>query len=80
MIVRPGRYGGGMAKFKSGDKVQLNIGGPAMSVVCYTSMKANVRCTWFAGKKHEEGDFAESTLVPYVEPKGKAKAESDDDE
>lgn len=28
-----------------------------------------VRCTWFAGKKQETGDFSESTLIPYVEEK-----------
>lgn len=66
-----------MPKFKPGDKVQLNVGGPPMSVKEYT-YKDSVRCTWFAGKKHEEGVFVEETLVPYVDPKDKGDSESDE--
>jgi Uncharacterized small protein len=64
-----------MAKFKPGDKVQLNVGGPAMSVVQY-HVGGSVQCTWFAGKKHESGNFAEATLIEYVE--GKKKTLGDD--
>lgn len=76
-MISPGRYHRAMAKFNPGDKVQLNVGGPAMAVMAYT-MGNRVRCTWFAGKKHETGEFVESTLIPYVEPKGKGDSENDE--
>lgn len=66
-------------KFKDGDKVQLNVGGPAMAVQYadtnhHGEFSGWYKCTWFAGKKHEEGRFKEETLIPYVP----IKSEEDD--
>ena len=62
-------------KFKAGDKVILNIGGPPMSVKgnARAPNSGKVICTWFAGKKHEEAIFAPAQLDRYEEPEAKKK-------
>lgn len=53
-------------KFKKGDLVKHRAGGPVMAVDG-VHPDGSLRCTWFAGSKHQEADFAPETLVPYVE-------------
>jgi uncharacterized protein YodC (DUF2158 family) len=63
-----------MAKFKSGDAVQLKSGGPKMTVTRPTDYKqGHYECKWFAGSKLNEGTFAEDELQPYQEEKKKAQ-------
>ncbi len=52
------------AKYKVGDKVKLNVGGPDMAVNEVHSGLAGTsyRCKWFAGKKLEVGSFVEEML------------------
>ncbi|PWY09663.1 DUF2158 domain-containing protein [Citrobacter koseri] len=63
---------GDKPKFDIGSKVQLNAGGPVMSV--YSIDRSVVSpgeyrfngfytCQWFAGKKLEEGRFREQSLL-----------------
>lgn len=56
-------------KFKVGDIVTLNAGGPDMTV---REVRTGLRsgdflggygCQWFAGKKLESGNFVEESLV-----------------
>ncbi|MFV5416475.1 YodC family protein [Acinetobacter baumannii] len=56
-------------KYKIGDKVKLNVGGPDMAVL---SLGENIQtkefnglysCQWFAGKKLDSGKFPEESLV-----------------
>jgi len=60
------KLGNGVAnKFKIGDIVQLNSGGPEMTVkTILDSAGGNYRCQWFAGKKLESGDFPLASLKP----------------
>jgi uncharacterized protein YodC (DUF2158 family) len=57
-----------MAKFKTGDVVKLNSGGPAMTVDGYQTEggaeTSKVLCTWFAGEKVERTLFSEELLKP----------------
>ncbi|AUU01865.1 DUF2158 domain-containing protein [Morganella morganii] len=62
------------AKYKTGDKVQLNSGGPVMTVQSastYSSYEDSGKagqfsgyytCQWFAGKKLDKGSFPEESL------------------
>ncbi|MBK0026401.1 DUF2158 domain-containing protein [Stenotrophomonas sp. S48] len=54
----------GKDKYKVGDKVKLNVGGPDMAVYEVHSgvSGTSYRCKWFAGKKLEVGFFAEEML------------------
>jgi uncharacterized protein YodC (DUF2158 family) len=52
-----------MAEWKSGDQVQLNSGGPIMTVEFVNQNK--VHCTWFVGDKKSDGDFYSDTLKAY---------------
>ena len=60
--------------FKDGDSVELNSGGPSMTVVKYNGM--DVLCRWFPGgsygNQHEvlEHEFPQACLKPVV--KGEA--------
>ena len=59
-------------KYKIGDKVRLNVGGPDMAVKSISrSMNdrftGQYRCQWFAGKKLDSGDFPEDSLVQIEE-------------
>lgn len=60
-------------KYKIGDKVKLNVGGPDMAVlsvdVDYQTKKfyGFYYCQWFAGKKLDSGKFPEESLVPVEE-------------
>lgn len=57
-------------KFKLGDKVKLNVGGPDMAIKkIFGSQDFNgeYRCQWFGGKKLEFGDFPEESLLPIEE-------------
>lgn len=49
-------------KFKPGDHVELTVGGPVMVVDAVLGDGDVYRCVWFAGKKHEHGNFKEATL------------------
>ncbi|AIX48844.1 hypothetical protein PSNIH1_00500 [Pantoea sp. PSNIH1] len=55
-------------KFNSGDIVQLKSGGPEMTVKSYAVHHEAFQCQWFAGKKLEQGYFAEESLTK-VDPK-----------
>ena len=59
--------------FKVGDLVELKSGGPPMTVedpahFSLDRKSATVRCTWFAGKKHEVGYFNADVLMTYTPP------------
>lgn len=54
-------------KYKIGDKVRLNVGGPDMAVKSVTRSHTDkflgmYKCQWFAGKKLDWGDFPEESL------------------
>lgn len=60
------------AKFSLGSKVKLNVGGPEMVVYMINEHRSGeftgtYRCQWFAGKKLENGPFAEESLVEVIE-------------
>ena len=48
-------------KFKPGDLVELISGGPTMAVDLNWG-DGTFRCTWFAGAKHNSGNFDGRTL------------------
>jgi len=57
-------------KFKIGDKVRLNVGGPDMAVhsimeerIGSREFSGSYRCQWFAGKKSDKDSFPEESLV-----------------
>lgn len=53
-------------KFKPGDVVQLNSGGPEMTVKCYDPPDGtDVTCTWFDRNSLQEKSFSEEILTPY---------------
>jgi uncharacterized protein YodC (DUF2158 family) len=55
--------------WKVGDQVQLNSGGPVMTVQQVLSTGSDYRCQWFAGKKLESGTFpGVSLIVPKPSP------------
>lgn len=61
-----------VAKFSVGSKVKLNVGGPDMAVLQVMTngdrqFIGRYKCQWFAGKKLDEGLFAEESLVEVVE-------------
>ena len=62
-------------KYKIGDKVRLNVGGPDMAIQSLTTQtlqsefKGSYRCQWFAGKKLDNGVFPEDSLVPVLDEK-----------
>ena len=51
--------------FRVGDLVKLKSGGPTMTVtrVDDLGIRTIVKCTWFAGRNNERGDFPPETLV-----------------
>lgn len=49
--------------FSIGDVVQLNSGGPDMSIYYISDNGRDVSCQWFAGKKLEEGTFESKGLT-----------------
>lgn len=57
-------------KYKVGDKVKLNVGGPDMAVLRINidhrtdNFSGHYSCQWFAGKKLDEGKFVEESLIP----------------
>jgi len=57
------------ALFKLGDSVYLKSGGPEMSIYdIHTKLSSDdfagtYKCQWFAGKKLENGNFAEKSLT-----------------
>ncbi|ENV56490.1 hypothetical protein F951_02188 [Acinetobacter soli CIP 110264] len=60
-------------KYKIGDKVKLNVGGPDMAVKSISTNRDDIftgqyRCQWFAGKKLDSGDFPEASLIQIEEP------------
>jgi uncharacterized protein YodC (DUF2158 family) len=63
------------SKFKAGDLVQLKSGSPPLTVEDPDFHDARgfmgIRCTWFAGKKHEIGYFQPETLIDYTPPETK---------
>ena len=53
-------------KFKIGDKVKLNVGGPDMAIkkpLGGGNFNGEYRCQWFAGKKLEFGEIPEDSLL-----------------
>lgn len=68
----------GIPKFKVGDTVSLNSGGPVMSVRSLPSVAVSLyTCQWFAGKKLDQGQFKEDQLVS-AEPKAPLPAPEDE--
>ncbi|MGP2461431.1 YodC family protein [Pantoea ananatis] len=67
------------AKYKVGDIVQINSGGPEMTVQALPSVgtAGNYVCQWFAGKKLENGRFQEASLKP-VTPSTATKPKPND--
>ncbi len=70
--------------YKIGDKVQLNSGGPIMSVEERLGIGSpslglgedsdeKYRCQWFAGKKLESGIFPVESLIKAEEKGGEKK-------
>jgi uncharacterized protein YodC (DUF2158 family) len=59
-----------MAKFNPRDVVQLNSGGPLMTVwKASTTIKDGATCCWFTtGHEFREHDFPESLLTPAAAP------------
>ncbi|MES2415748.1 MAG: DUF2158 domain-containing protein [Pseudomonadota bacterium] len=65
-------------KFKIGDTVSLNSGGPVMSVKLVPEANSgSYTCQWFAGKKLDQGLFKEGQLVS-AEPKAPLPAPEDE--
>lgn len=61
-------------KFKKGDVVQLNSGGPKMTVSDPSTLSDLIYCQWFAGNKLESGGFPPESLVkPGEEDKSGSK-------
>ncbi|MDE9427451.1 YodC family protein [Xenorhabdus bovienii] len=64
-------------KYKIGDKVKLNSGGPVMSIQLvhkhdrYSEKSGGFAgkytCQWFAGKKLDNGTFPEASLDPVAD-------------
>jgi uncharacterized protein YodC (DUF2158 family) len=52
-------------EIKKGDKVQLNSGGPIMSVSSFTFLRGKARCTWFDGQILCDGLFSPEQLEKY---------------
>jgi uncharacterized protein YodC (DUF2158 family) len=53
--------------FKIGDQVELISGGPTMTVTSELEdhrSTGHVYCSWFSGKKHEQGQFPTGALKP----------------
>ena len=50
------------AKYPVGTNVRLKSGGPDMTVKSVPTATSAYYCQWFAGKKLEQGAFAEATL------------------
>lgn len=54
-------------KYKIGDKVRLNVGGPDMAIQSVREHNQEFngiyRCQWFAGKKSEWDKFPEESLI-----------------
>jgi uncharacterized protein YodC (DUF2158 family) len=58
------------SKYQIGDIVRLKSGGPEMAVkILPTQVGNSYTCQWFAGKKLEQGNFAEPTLEAVVPEK-----------
>jgi uncharacterized protein YodC (DUF2158 family) len=52
------------SKFEVGETVKLKSGGPVMTVrFAASATSGGYTCQWFAGKKLEQGQFAEESLV-----------------
>lgn len=61
-------------KYKIGDKVKLNVGGPDMAIKethpgypGSSNFYGTYRCQWFGGKKLDSGDFPEENLILVIE-------------
>ncbi len=57
--------------FKSGDCVELNSGGPKMTVKQEANHNGEVVCAWFDGTKLKQASFATATIKHCKEPKAK---------
>lgn len=60
------------AAFKSGDRVRLSVGGPAMAVD-FVRSDGMVVCVWFNGGELRGGAFRSATLV-HVQTESEWKA------
>lgn len=59
-------------KFKPGDIVQLNSGGPKMTIIEKNEYPRNMNiyeCQWFSGAKLNNGDFPKENLIFVIEEK-----------
>ncbi len=55
-------------KYDIGDIVQLNAGGPEMAIQSQIQNRDGIwigsyKCQWFAGKKLDNGNFPEESLI-----------------
>ena len=62
------------AKWKVGQKVKLNVGGPDMAIKRVVvnangEFRGSYDCQWFAGKKSDSEIFPEESLIEVVEEK-----------
>jgi uncharacterized protein YodC (DUF2158 family) len=67
--------------FKIGSVVQLNSGGPIMTVTQLGQLRdgtQNVTCSWFDDKTAHMGTYPEAALHEYKGEKGSSEVESDD--
>jgi uncharacterized protein YodC (DUF2158 family) len=60
------------AKFPIGARVQLNSGGPVMSVEDHNAHANRIECVWFSGRKLERDNFPPETLILAPDPNGHA--------
>ena len=63
-----------IAKWKVGQIVKLNAGGPDMTINQVVTnaddeFRGYYNCQWFAGKKLDSGRFPEESLIEVVEEK-----------
>ena len=67
-----------MMAFKVGDKVQLQSGGPAMTVIEVNG--SDVTCTWFAGQEPRVNAYPSAALRQHVTigPQGGYRGTIDD--
>ena len=62
------------AKWKVGQKVKLNVGGPDMAIKRIVvdsndEFRGSYQCQWFAGKKSDSEVFPEESLIEVAEEK-----------
>lgn len=61
-----------MSRYKTGESIQLNAGGPQMTVQ-FADSGALLTATWFKGADLQTGTFNEASVKPYEAPQAPAK-------